>query len=214
MEQSELAAELRVIKGKGAARNIRNQGQIPAVFYGPKTTSTTMLTVNCHELEHIMKKSKSGHVLFDLQIKYDKGSETKKAMLKELQVDPLDGTYLHADFYEVSMDREITANIPIHLTGTPIGVTKGGILQAIRRELEIACLPGDLIDSLDVNISNLDIGDSLHIRDIELPEGISSKEEGHLTIAVVAAPTVAESEIEEEAEEETLEAESEGVEEQ
>jgi large subunit ribosomal protein L25 len=126
-------------------------------------------------------------------------------MLKELLVDPIKDTYLHADFYEISMYKEITVAVPIHLLNTPIGVTNEGILQHVRRELTISCLPDKLIESLDIDVSGLDIGDSLHVRDIELPDGITTSEDGHLTIAVVAAPTVMPEEKEEEVEEGELE---------
>jgi large subunit ribosomal protein L25 len=101
------------------------------------------------------------------------------------------------------MDKEITVDIPIRLVNSPVGVTEGGILQHIKRELKISCLPGKMIDALELDVSELDIGDSLHVEDIDLPEGIVSLEEGHLTVATVAAPSVAE-EVEEEVIEEEL----------
>ena len=95
-------------------------------------------------------------------------------MLKELLMDPIKDTCLHADFYEISMDKEITVDIPIRLINTPEGVALGGILQHIRRELTISCMPDKLVDYLELDVADLEIGDSLHIRDIELPEGITS----------------------------------------
>ena len=124
-------------------------------------------------------------------------------MLKDVLIDPVKDIYLHADFYEISMDKEITVDIPIRLVNSPVGVTEGGILQHIKRELKISCLPGKMIDALELDVSELDIGDSLHVEDIALPEGIVSLEEGDLTVATVAAPTVAE-EVEEEVIEEEL----------
>jgi large subunit ribosomal protein L25 len=122
-------------------------------------------------------------------------------MLKELQTDPIKDTYIHADFYEISMDKVITVDIPVRLVNTPLGVTNGGILQHVRREITISCLPDQLIESVDVDVSELDIGDAAHISDIYLPEGIQTAQETNLTVAVVVAPTVAE-EVEEEVEEE------------
>ncbi len=117
------------------------------------------------------------------------------------------------------MDKEITVGVPIRLLNTPIGVTEGGILQHIRRELTISCLPDKLIDSLNIDVSGLDIGGSIHVEDIELPDGITSTEEGHLTVAVIAAPSVipeeeVEEEVVEELEGEEAEAEAESTEEQ
>jgi len=197
MDQHILAAHVRTSKGKGAARRLRRDNKLPAIFYGPKT-EPVMLTVDYPELNRILKKSSSDNILLDLQVQSDQGTETKKVMLKELLVDPLKQTYLHADFYEISMDQEITMNVPIRLINTPEGVAEGGILQHIRRELTISCLPDKLMDFLDLDVSALEIGDSLHIRDIELPEGVTSVDEEHLTIAIVAAPTVVEEEVEEE----------------
>lgn len=201
MEQPVIAARIRETKGKGAARKLRRNNQIPAIFYGPKT-EPVMLTVDHEELHRITKHGASDNILLDLQLQSDKGTESRKAILKDLLIDPIKGSYLHADFYEISMEKEITVNIPIHLNNTPVGVSDGGILQHIKRDLTISCLPGKLVDSLDVDVSNLDIGDSVHIRDINLPEGIQTIEDENLTVAVVAAPTVIKEPIEEEVEEE------------
>ncbi len=208
MTQPVLAAHLRKKTGKGAARKLRKSHQVPAVFYGPGT-ETVMLALDYPELEKILKQASGENIILELQVKTDKGTESKKAMLKDLQIDPVKDTYVHADFYEISMDKEITVAVPIQLINIPIGATNGGILQHIRRELTITCLPDKLIDAFELDIAGLDIGDSIHIRDIELPEGVTSAEEGHLTVALVAAPTI---EVEEEEEEEGIEIEEETAE--
>jgi len=208
MAQSMLAAQVREQTGKGAARKLRQNEQIPAIFYGPDT-EPIKLTINYPELEGIVKKGEGENIILDLKITSEEGSETKKVILKELQVVPVKDTFIHADFYEISMDKEITVDIPIHLVNTPVGVTLGGILQQIRRELTVTCLPDKLVDSLEVDVSELEIGDSVHIKDIEIPEGISCADEAHLTVAVLAAPSVKE---EEEVEEEELEEGAEGAE--
>jgi large subunit ribosomal protein L25 len=184
-----IAARIRKEKGKGAARKLRKNDQIPAIFYGPKT-DPVMLVVDYPELKGIMKRGSAENIILDLQIQSDGGTETRKAMLKDLLMDPVTDGYIHADFYEISMDKKITLGIPIRLINTPVGIADGGILQHVKRELTVSCMPDKLTDYLDVDVSGLDIGDSLHIRDIVLPEGISSTEEDDLTIAVVAAPTV------------------------
>jgi large subunit ribosomal protein L25 len=130
-------------------------------------------------------------------------------MLKELQIDPVEDIYLHADFYEISMDREVTVNIAVRLINTPSGVTKGGVLQHVRREITISCLPDNLVEHIDIDVSELAIGDSIHIEDVDLPEGITTAQEGHLTVAVVAAPTVIVEEVEEVEELEEIEGEEE-----
>jgi len=201
MEQPLLVARVRKTKGKGAAKKLRKMAQVPAVFYGPKTESV-MLAVDYPELERLLKQGSSDNVILDLQVQSDQGTETYKAIIKDLLIDPVKDIYLHADFYEISMDKEITVDVPIRLVNSPVGVTDGGILQHIRRKLNISCLPDKMIDTLELDVSGLAIGDSLHVEDIDLPEGILSLEEGHLTVATVAAPTVAE-----EAEEEVIEEE-------
>lgn len=204
MKQLVLTARVRESKGKGAARKLRRNNQIPAIFYGPES-KPVMLVVDYPELEHIIKQGTGENMILDLEIQSDSATDTKKVTIKDLLIDPVKDTFLHADFYEISMDREITLPVSIHLINTPIGVTNGGILQHIRRELTISCLPDKLVDFLEIDVSGLDIGDSVHIRDIELPDGVTSTEEAHLTVAVLAAPTVKEEEEEAEAIEEGIE---------
>ncbi|MFC1868418.1 50S ribosomal protein L25 [Thermodesulfobacteriota bacterium] len=201
MAQHTLCARIREHKGKEAAKKLRKDNQTPAIFYGPGT-DPLMLTVYSSDLGNIMKKSAGENIILWLQIESDKGSDTKAVILKELQTDPIKDAYIHADFYEISMDKELTIDIPTRLVNTPIGVTNGGILQHVRREITISSLPDKLVEYIEVDVSELDIGESTHIKDIDLPEGIKALQEGNLTVAVVVAPTVvAEEEAEEEAEE-------------
>jgi len=212
MHQLTLAAQERDQKGKGAARKFRKNNQLPAIFYGPNT-DPMMLAINYHEFERITKLSGFENTILDLKITSRHGEETRKAMVKDLMMDPVKNNYLHADFYEISMDKEITVDIPIRLVNTPIGVTDGGFLQIVRRELTVSCLPDRLIDSLEIDVAGLEMGDSVHIRDIALPEGITSVEEGDLTVAVVSAPVGGLEGIEEEGiEEETAASEEETAE--
>lgn len=197
MSQPSLVARTRDSKGKGAARKLRKNNQVPAVFYGPKS-APVMLTVESPELERVLREATSENVILNLKIQSDGKTSSKQVILKELQADPMKPIYYHADFLEIAMDKELTVNIPVHLVNTPVGVVNGGILQHVRRELAISCLPDKMIDSIEVDVAGLDIGDALHIEDIQLPEGITSVEEGSLTVAVVAAPSVAREEGEEE----------------
>ena len=207
MAQITLVARIRENKGKGAARELRRNDKIPAIFYGPGR-KPRMLAISYSDLDGILKRAASENIILELQIESDSGSDATTVMLKELQIDPINDSFLHADFYEVSMDKEITVDVPIHLVNTPAGVITGGVLQFVRRELAISCLPDKLVDSFDIDVSGLDIGDSIHIRDIELPEGIRPLDEEHLTIAVVAAPTVVAEEAKEEVEGEAVEGEA------
>lgn len=207
MAQYTLRVSVRDNKGKEAAKKLRRNNQIPAIFYGPDT-DPLMLVVDYPDLDGIIKQTAAENIILELQIESEEGSDSKTVMLKELQVDPLKNTYLHADFYEVSMEREVTVGIPIHLLNTPAGVIEGGILQHVRREITISCLPDQMVEHLDVDVSGLEIGDSIHIRDIDLPEGLTTNQEENLTVAVVAAPTVI-AEVEEIEEIEEIEGEEE-----
>ncbi|MBW1977599.1 MAG: 50S ribosomal protein L25 [Deltaproteobacteria bacterium] len=197
MAQTTLSARIREDKGKGVARKLRRAKQVPAVFYGPNATPLK-LVVDDGDLKAILRETRGENVLLQLQIESKSGTDSKTVMLKELQTDPIKPVYLHADFYEISMDRELTLEIPIHLINTPVGVTRGGILQQVRRELNVSCLPGKVVEFIEVDVSGLDIGDAVHVSDIKLPEGIKSNEEPHLTVAVVSAPTVTAEKVEEE----------------
>jgi len=203
MNELTLAARVRTETGKGAARKLRRNDQIPAIFYGPGA-KTVSLAVDYPELARVIKSSGSENAIFDLALTSDEGTTTKKVMIKELMVDPVKDTYLHADFYEISMDTEITVNMAIHLINTPMGVKEGGILEQVRRELTVSCLPDKLVDAIEIDVSELNVGDAVHIEDLTLPEGIHTVEEGHLTVAVVSVPAA---EIEEEEAEEELEGE-------
>lgn len=204
MEQITLAARIRTEKGKGAARKIRGDNRIPAIFYGPNQ-EPIMLAVEESDLRGILRNTAGENVILGLQIESDKGSDTRSVMLKELQTDTVLDTILHADFYEISMDKELTIDIPIRLVNIPVGVTNGGILQQVKREVSVSGLPGKLVDVLEGDVSELDVGDSLHLKEIVIPEGITLNEEDSLTVAVVAAPTVVEEPEEAVEEEEALE---------
>lgn len=189
MAQFTLAARTRDEKGKQVAKRLRRENKIPAVFYSPGAASL-MLTVGAHELDMIMKKKTGENVIIGLQIESDKGPDSRTVILKDLHFDPVKGNYLHADFYEISMDKELTVDIALNFVNTPIGVTNGGMLQPIRREITVSCLPDKMVDFIEVDVSGLDIGQSLHIREIVLPDGIRSIQDPDLTVVTVMAPTV------------------------
>ena len=199
MPQLSLAARVRTDTGKGAARRLRRSDQVPAIFYGPNS-QPVMLAVKYLDLKTLLKSASSENVIFQLQIESGQGSSNKTVMLKELQADPIKPVYYHADFYEISMDKELTLNVPVHLVGTPAGASKGGILQHVKRDLSVACLPGNLVEFLEVDVTALDIGDAVHVKDLVLPTGMKTAEDADTTIAVVTAPHVVAEKVEEVAE--------------
>lgn len=200
MDQLTLKARAREVRGKSETRKLRNNNQIPAVFYGPHVDSLA-LTVDIPDLQKVLRQTSSENIILELQIQRESGTENHTVILKELQVDPLRPVYYHADFYEIPMDKEMSFQIPIHLVNTPIGAGKGGILEHVLRELTVFCLPTRLVERIDVDVSGLDMGDSLHVRDVQLPDGIRATQDGGQTVALVAAPVVKEEKAEEGAEE-------------
>ncbi|NLD39052.1 MAG: 50S ribosomal protein L25 [Desulfatiglans sp.] len=191
MAQYQLAVKERDTKGKEAAKKMRQSMDIPGIFYGAKS-EPIMVTFIDGELRKILKSAASKNIILNLQIQSAKGTDSKLVILKELQSDPLKERYIHADFCEISLDKELILNIPVILINTPAGVALGGVLQHVRRELTIKCLPDKVIEKIEIDVSGLGVGDSLHIRDVAFPEGITSTQEGHLTVAVVNAPAAAE----------------------
>ena len=186
MEQRELAVTVRNATGKGVARRLRQEGLIPAVFYGHKAEPMA-LSLNPTDLKKIISSESGRNTLITL--KFDgKKEKDRVALLKELQLTPLKRSYLHADLCEVLMDEKINARIPIHFIGKSVGVKEGGIEQHARRELDIRCLPGNLIDFIEVDVTSLAVGDSVHVKDVKVPEGIEVLDPAGDTVVAILAP--------------------------
>jgi large subunit ribosomal protein L25 len=200
LEQIDLKAQVRKKTGKGPARTLRREGRMPAVLYGQKTESI-MLSIDIREFEKVVKKANVGSLLLNLQIQNGKTS-TRPAMIKELQTNPVTGAFLHVDFYEIDMQRKINVSVPVVARGKSVGVENGGLLQIVRRELELFCLPTAIPKAIEVDITDLDIGDSIHLQEITLPAEVELSEETDFTVITVLAPkmeeeVVAEEELEE-----------------
>ena len=189
MEQRQLEVVLRAGRGKEAARRVRREGKIPAVLYGRKTP-TVHLAVKPEELKKILTSGAKENTLIGLKAS-GPGSDQIGApvvMLKDLQVHPLTQSYLHADFYAVAMDEKIEIDIPIRLVGKSEGVKLGGIQQLAMREIRVRCLPTEIPEFLDVDITALKIGDSLHVRDLAPPEKFEFVTDRNHTVASVVPP--------------------------
>jgi large subunit ribosomal protein L25 len=196
----ELKALTRTETGNGPARRLRMAGQIPAVFYGPGT-APVLLSVNTNDFDQALKKSKAGQLILNLIIQNSE-TDTKSAMvmIKELQVHPVSRNFQHVDFYEIAMDRKVKVKVPVVTTGKPKGVELGGVLQIIRRELEILCLPLKVPESIEIDITDLDMGDAIHIEDISLEGDIEFLDDTNITIVTMLSPKIEEEPVEEEEE--------------
>ena len=198
MEQLELKTKVRKTIGNGPARVLRREGRIPAVLYEPKT-EPILLSVEVREFEQVLKSGNVGQLLLSLIIQ--NGQETTRpAMIKELQSHPVTGRFLHVDFYEIDLTRKIRVGIPVVPIGTPVGVELGGMLQIVRREVDVLCLPTQIPETIEVDVTNLEIGDSIHVQEIQ-PEGdVEIPSDVNYTVITILAPKV-EAEPEEEGEE-------------
>jgi large subunit ribosomal protein L25 len=212
LEFLEHKAKPRTTKGNSPARALRRNGAIPAVIYGPGK-ATVALSVNVYDLEQALKGAGGRQIFVDLAIE---GGETRKAMLKELQRHPVNGSFIHADFYEVAMDRKMRVMIPVTTVGKCQGVEMGGMLQIIRRELEALCIPSDIPDVIEIDITELDMGESVHVEDITMEGDVELVHDVNFTVLTILAGREEEEEVEEgeegeegevaEGEEETAEA--------
>jgi large subunit ribosomal protein L25 len=187
MAEYELKAEKRDQAGKGAARKIRATGRVPAVLYGPQL-DPTRLTVDSRELWHALHTDAGTNVLISLAVDGD----TFLTMPREVQRDIVRGTLLHVDFLRIRRDVAIQVEVPIHLTGESLGVTEGGVIEHHLWELRIECLPANVPESIDADVTNLNIGDSLHVSDLRIPQHLTVLTPEDETIVSVVPPPVLE----------------------
>ncbi len=196
-QQESLRATLRSRTGKGAARQLRRAGKLPAVVYGAGDVAVP-LELDTHEFERLMSRIHAATTVIELDVE---NGDPQQVLIREIQRHPFRPLYLHVDFYQIKADETIKVAIPVHVEGHAKGVTMGGILQQIRHELEIECLPHEIPAAFTVDVSGLDIGDAIHIGDVDTG-GVTVLEEPDLTVCMVVPPSVAEvEEAEEEGEE-------------
>jgi large subunit ribosomal protein L25 len=197
-KQVKLKAEPRTNVGRSAVRKLKARGIIPAVIYGGKDKPQP-LQVAARDINAMMSHASGENVLVELEIAGEKSN--RAALVQEVQHSPVRGDIVHVDFHAISMDQMIQAEVPLEPTGTPVGVkTFGGLLEQSLRALAIECLPGDLPDRITVDVSQLNIGDSIHVRDIQFPPGVTPKVQPDLTAFSVVEPLVEEEPVVAEAE--------------
>lgn len=185
MEQIELLAQSRAEFGKGPARRLRSTGRVPAVLYGAGIDGSEVMSLDYKELSKVLHTEAGRNVLINLDI--DGSGKPRLVMFKEIVRHPLKETIQHVDLYVVSVENTIVVEVPIHLTGKAEGVVLGGILQQELRKVKVECLPTNIPEAIDYDITELIIGQTIHIGDLQLPEGVSAHDDPAGTIVSIVA---------------------------
>ena len=205
MLKQTMEAEVRSGRGKGVARKLRGVGRIPAVLYGPRTEPVA-LDIDGHTLNRILFKAKGERVLFTLELKGNGDGGQRLALIKELQLHPVNDSIRHVDFYEVAMDQPVTVDVPVSLTGKAKGVEiDKGILEVLQRSLNVSCLPSDIPTALEVDVSDLGLGEAIHVSDVTPPAGVTLLDDPKMPIVTIVGASAAAAEAGEEEEEEEVE---------
>lgn len=191
-KQVKLSARPRAEAGRNAVKQVRSRGSVPAVIYGA-TEAPANLEVNKKEIERLLAHAVGENILVELEINDGSKTANRLSLIQEVQHHPVRGDVIHVDFHAVSATEEIEAEIVLEPTGESIGVkTYGGLLQQNMRTLAIRCLPQNLPELITVDVSALNVGESLHVKDIKLPEGVTAVPDAELTVFLVSEPTVSE----------------------
>lgn len=179
-----LSANSRDVTGKGAARTLRTQGQVPAVIYG-HGRDPQPLSLNARDLDKMLSHIQAESTVIEVTV----GGQTAKTLIREIQRHPIRRQILHVDFQALVAGEKVTVNIPIVLTGTPEGVRlEGGVLDQTLREIEIEVDPSNIPDHIEYDVTNMVIGDSVHISDLKVPDGVEVLDDPETSVAVLAAP--------------------------
>jgi large subunit ribosomal protein L25 len=185
MPEIVVSAQTRGEAGKNVNRRLRAQGMIPGVLYGAGERSATAVAVSPREIAAILRSATGENTLFDLDV----AGKRRKVILKEYQLEPLKGQLLHADFYEVALDRTLELKVHVEIQGVPVGVkTQGGILDFVTRELSVECLPADIPERFVVDVSALELGKHVRVSDLTPPPGVKILTEPEIVIVHVVAP--------------------------
>jgi large subunit ribosomal protein L25 len=185
METLTLAVEPRQTLGKGESGRIRRNGRVPGIFYGPGNQATS-LSFNGREFQLKIAGLEGSH-LIQLTSPYP-ALQDKIVILKEVQRHPLTSKVLHVDLYEVDVNKTITVAVPLHFVGKAEGVTAGGVLLTSMREISVECLPLNIPEFLEIDVSHLKINDSIHLEDIVLPPGAKAVFDTNETVVTITPP--------------------------
>ena len=186
MSDVKFAVESRDTRGKGSARKLRQRGLAPGVVYGGGRAATSV-AFDVSAFERLLATSHSGvNTLIGLE--GDSAAAGRTVIAKELQREPVRGRITHVDFIEIDLKEKIEIAVPIHLVGTPAGVVLGGVLDQQQREIVLLCMPDAIPDDIEVDVSGMELGDSLHLFDISVPDGVEFHTDESLTVATVLVP--------------------------
>ena len=192
MVQSPLGVRPRKRTGKSGAREVRREGNIPAVLYG-NGMEPTALVVEPEALKRALSNSAGRNTVLEIEIE---GAEKRFSLLQEIQKDPLGDRVIHIDFLAIDMEKPVTVSVPVNTNGRSEGERKGGKLEKLMRAIEIRCLPPDIPDSVEIDVSGLDIGDSVDVAGVDLGEGVSPLRGGDEKVVHVIAERAVEEEVE------------------
>jgi large subunit ribosomal protein L25 len=185
--QVDMKVETREAVGKGVARTLRRQGKIPGVLYGQ--SECISLTIDPAEIRKVLHSESGSNTLLNLSIAKGGREMKRTAMLRDYQLDPVTGAILHADLFEVAMDKPIRVRVPVAVTdGTPVGVAEGGILQHNMRELHVECLPRQIPATIMVDPTPLKINQGVHVKEVSVPPGVRILDDPDMMVVSVAAP--------------------------
>ena len=183
----EMAAEMRTEAGKGVARRLRRNGKVPAVLYGQG--ECLLLTLRPDALRKLLRTHGGSTTILTLSITGGTSRTTRSVLVRDYQVDPVTGQLLHADLFEISMDKPIRIKVPVSVVGgVPKGVKEGGVIHHNLRELHVECLPAAIPDRIEVDASGLEVGQGVHVRELTPLKGIRFLEESDQMVVSVAAP--------------------------
>ncbi len=190
MEETKLIAKKRILQGTGNSRRLRATGGLPGVIYGSEKEPVA-IEIDCHEFELVLHHHASESMLLTIGLE---GEGDVAVLVKEVQHHPVSSELVHVDFQRVSADRPIHVEIPLELIGEAVGVKAGGILDHVMHAIAVECLPGDLVESFDIDVSGMSIGDTLHVSDLQLGPKFKLLADEDAMVAAVSGPRTEEEE--------------------
>ncbi|MGB3097248.1 MAG: 50S ribosomal protein L25 [Candidatus Deferrimicrobiaceae bacterium] len=192
MAMIELTAVRRHGSGKEAARKVLSLGKVPGVMYG-KGLESRSIEFNRRDLEKFLSVARRGAVIVRLNVQDETEAKESYAVIKDIQTNPRTDRVIHVDFYEVAFGKKFRIEVPIRVKGKAVGIEQGGVVEQVTRSLEVECLPKNVPEFLEVDVTPLEIGHSLHLEDVTFPEGVHPLEKDtRTTIVAVHAPRVEE----------------------